>query len=910
MTSVRNGIRNRPRAFSMGEVSRIIGVVMFVGILMQGAALAGGGFRVLYISSYHPGFPTFFQQVEGIRSVFETENILLDIEFMDTKRFPEPESWEMFRRHLKYKLHRSVGYDAVIIADDNALVFTLAHQDQLFRGIPVVFLGVNNIDLALAQNRNPKVTGVVEAVSMADTISLMTRLRPKAKRIVALVDNTPSGQGDLKRFYATAKEFPTLDFSALSLAEMTWDAFSSALGQLDDTAAVLLLSAYRDKAGTRVLFDEGLARILDHLNQPLFHLWAHGIGQGILGGKIISHTEQGRVAAGMTLDILNGTPVEDIRVVNRSPNQYLFDDTVLQHYDIDTKLLPADSLILNRPHSFYRQHRTLIWAVGGVIIVLTICLLLAVVNIYRRRTVEVALRDREVHLRTVIENIPDLVWLKDPEGVYLSCNLKFERFFGASEKEIKGKTDYDFVDRELADFFRENDRAAMAAGRPTMNEEEVVFADDGHHEILETVKTPMHGADGRLIGVLGIARDITERKQAESARTKLEGELRQAHKMEAIGTMSGGIAHDFNNILGIILGNTELAMESGVKETQLRECLDEIKTAGLRAGDIVRQLLNYSRKTEQEKQVLEIRSLVKNTYNLLRSSIPSTIDIHMDLPEEIRPILADATQVHQVLINLCTNATHAMEAEGGVLTIALTEIELDEVTVTQFQKIAAGTYIQLAVSDTGHGISDAARSKIFDPYFTTKDVGKGTGMGLAVVMGIVKNHNGAISVYSEAGRGTTFKVLLPLAKGRASSHPEVPDALPGGNERILFVDDEKALAVIGKSLLESLGYTVDIMTDAPAALEIVQEKPSRFDLIITDMTMPGISGETLTKGVLAVNPHMKLILCTGFSSRIDRERALSIGAHCYMEKPIVKRQLALAVRRTLDGEKTGNRGHG
>ncbi|HCY83664.1 MAG TPA: hypothetical protein DHV36_00850 [Desulfobacteraceae bacterium] len=902
MISVRNGILDRIKAFSKQVAWCILQTMVMVCLAMPGVSFAGQGFRVLYISSYHPGFPTFFQQVEGIRSVFSQEDILLDIEFMDTKRFPEPESWEMFWQTLRYKLRRTVGYDAVMVADDNALVFALDHQGDLFSGVPVVFLGVNNIDRALAQNRNPRVTGVVEAVSMADTISLMTRLRPDAKKIIALVDDTPSGQGDLKRFYNRAEQFPSHVFSALSLAEMTWDEFSAALEVLDEKTAVLLLSAYRDKAGTRVLFDEGVNRILDHLTQPLFHLWAHGIGQGILGGKIISHTEQGRVAASMVLDILNGTPVEDLRVVNRSPNQYLFDDRVLRKNNIDPALLPPDSLVLNRPQSFYRQHRTLIWAVGGVILTLSSFLLLAVVNIYKRRKVEGELRDREVHLRAVVENIPDLVWLKDPDGVYMFCNLKFERFFGASEKDIKGKTDYDFVDRELADFFRENDRAAMAAGRPTKNEEEVVFADDGHHEILETVKTPMRGADGRLIGVLGIARDITERKQAEAARKKLADELRQAQKMEAIGTMSGGIAHDFNNILGIILGNTELAMESCGKKDLLRECLAEIKKAGLRAGDIVRQLLNYTRKTEQEKQVLEIRSLVKNTYKLLRSSIPSTIEIHMDLPEGIRPILADATQIHQVLINLCTNASHAMEAAGGVLTVALSEIELDELTVTQFQEISAGRYIQLSVSDTGHGIPDAARARIFDPYFTTKEVGKGTGMGLAVVMGIVKNHNGAISVYSEAGKGTTFKVMLPMAKGRASGLTDIPDVLPGGSERILFVDDEKALAAIGKSLLESLGYTVETMTDAPSALARVREKPSRFDLVITDMTMPGISGETLTREVLAVNPGMKLILCTGFSSRIDREKALSIGAHCYMEKPIVKRELALAVRRALDGK--------
>ena len=289
---------------------------------------------------------------------------------------------------------------------------------------------------------------------------------------------------------------------------------------------------------------------------------------------------------------------------------------------------------------------------------------------------------------------------------------------------------------------------------------------------------------------------------------------------------------------------------------------------------------------------------------LLRSSIPKSIDIQLNQPDSMPAIKADPTQIHQVLINLCTNAAHSMEDEGGILKIDLTEIELDHVTRTQFQEIDPGRYIQLAISDTGHGIDPKIIANIFDPYFTTKEIGKGTGMGLAVVLGIVKNHNGAINVYSEPGKGSIFKVLFPVADGNAVQTEPVLQKLPGGNETILFVDDEEGLTQIGCNLLEQLGYSVESKTDPQEALRLYQSDPSLFDLIITDMTMPNLQGDQLIKEVLKINPRMPVILCTGFSNRIDSETAIKIGASGYIEKPIDKKSLAYAVRTALD--KSGN----
>jgi PAS domain S-box-containing protein len=521
-------------------------------------------------------------------------------------------------------------------------------------------------------------------------------------------------------------------------------------------------------------------------------------------------------------------------------------------------------------------------------------------DITERKKIEEALFQSETYLRTLIFSIPDLVWLKDENGFYLFCNSKFELLYGAKEKEIIGKTDYDFVDKELADSFREHDKLAMTKGGPSINEEQVTYANDGHRKMLETIKTPIYGSDDKLVGVLGVARDITERIRAEEERKKLESQLRQSHKMEAVGTIAGGIAHDFNNILGIIIGNMELAIDSIEAWNPARSNLEEIKKAGLRASDVVRQLLNFSRKTEQSKKTVDISLLVKESIKLLRSSIPASIDIQLNIPDALKTINADPTQVHQVLINLCTNAAHAMENDGGVLKIDLSEAELDNATVTQFGEIESGHYVLLAISDTGPGIDSENKANIFDPYFTTKAVGKGTGMGLAVVLGIVKNHNGAISVYSEPGKGSTFKVLFPVADEIANEDKPILQDLPKGKESILFIDDEEGLAKIGSNMLERLGYRVVIKTDPTIALEVFRSDPSQFDLVITDMTMPHLSGEELIKEVLKINSKVPIILCTGFSNKIDHDRAIEIGAHSYIEKPLDKNILANSVREALD----------
>ena len=330
---------------------RIVLASLLLVVLTCGRPAAADRKSVLFISSYHPGFPTFFQQVEGIQDAFEGKNILLDIEFMDTKRFPERSNWQRFTDGLTYKLARSTPYDAVMVADDNALVFALEQQSLLFKDTPIVFFGINNVERAIRQDENPQVTGVVEAVSMEETIRLMIHLHPEIRRIVAIFDSTPSGQGDLQTFQLQAGKFDAVRFETLSLARLSWQELEDRLRETGAGSAVLLLSAYTDEEGRRLLFHESLERIASNLSVPLYHLWYHGIGDGVLGGKVISHYEQAAVAADMVLQILAGRPVAQIKVVRESPNRYMFDYAQLKRHGLDTAALPEDSIVINRHYS-------------------------------------------------------------------------------------------------------------------------------------------------------------------------------------------------------------------------------------------------------------------------------------------------------------------------------------------------------------------------------------------------------------------------------------------------------------------------------------------------------------------------------------------------------------------------------
>ncbi len=526
------------------------------------------------------------------------------------------------------------------------------------------------------------------------------------------------------------------------------------------------------------------------------------------------------------------------------------------------------------------------------------------VDISERKRTEHALRKSEIFNRSLVEHLPQRIFLKDCNSVYVSCNANYAKDLGIRPEDIVGKDDYAFHPRELADLYRANDQRVMADFKPKDIEERYLV--EGKERWIHTIKVPYRDEAGEVIGVMGIFEDITEHKQAETERIRVEAQLRQAQKMEALGTLAGGIAHDFNNILGIIMGFTEMTRWELGEGSTVIDKLDEVLKASNRAKELVKQILAFSRRTEQQKMPLQLGMVVKEALRILRPSLPSTIEIKTDVQSKAA-VLADPTQMHQVLMNLCTNAAHSMQAEGGVLAVRLADVFIGPESIASSDGLKSGPHVELTVRDTGHGIDQEIIDLIFDPFFTTKKMGEGTGLGLSVVHGIVKSHEGKIDVESIPGEGTVFTVLIPaLEVEYEAKKPDLATSFPRGRERILVVDDEPQLADILKKMLVGLGYDVISLTNGTEAMETFrnrrkEEKP--FDLVITDMTMPHFTGVDLADELCKHQPEVPVILMTGFSKNIDAEAAKARGIKAFLNKPVGLEELSKIVREVLDRRK-------
>ncbi|MBI5550308.1 MAG: PAS domain-containing protein [Desulfobacterales bacterium] len=631
----------------------------------------------------------------------------------------------------------------------------------------------------------------------------------------------------------------------------------------------------------------------------------------------------------------------------------------------------------------------------------------------RQRTEE-ALRQSESKYKTLLENLPQKIFYKDCDSVYISCNQSYCNDLNISPEEIAGKTDHDFFPARLAEKYIADDRRIVASGKTEDIEETYIL--HGREIIINTVKTPVKAENGEVIGVLGIFWDITDKKRIEDELRKyerivatskdlmamvgadyvyeaineayvtfhgkpreeivghamaellgddlfkrsvkpnfdkclkgqkinfqdvfefpeigkryldvtyypffgrqnkvsgvvlnirditqtklLETQLNQAQKMEAIGTLAGGIAHDFNNILGAIIGYTELSLLEVSERAELRNYLDQVLTAAGRAKELVQQILSFSRQSEHQKKPLKIEPLVEEVTKMLRASIPTTIEIRREIHKTAGVVMADATQIHQVIVNLCTNSAHAMREKGGVLTIGLDDVDADARLRAQFPDLKEESYARLTVKDTGHGIPREYLNRIFEPYFTTKDKGVGTGLGLAAVHGIVQSYNGAVDVTSTVGEGTVFTIYLPKIISKTAIEADViePAALPRGEGRVLLVDDEEPLLRVLRDMLERLGYQVVAHQSSQVALEAFRTDAHSFNLVITDQTMPKMTGQELSQQILKIRPGVPIILCTGFSELIDEATAKKVGIREYLKKPISMRNLHDSIRKVI-----------
>ncbi len=481
----------------------------------------------------------------------------------------------------------------------------------------------------------------------------------------------------------------------------------------------------------------------------------------------------------------------------------------------------------------------------------------------------------------------------DNNPIVVECNWAANKIFGYTTDEILGKP----VNHLHIDEFHLKKFQTMLYQNVEKHGviKDVSFSMKRKNgDIFPTEHTVLEIKDdqGKRSGWISIVRDLSERMA-------LESRLRQAQKMESIGTLAGGIAHDFNNILTSIIGFSDLALSAADKGSDLEDDLNEIHMAGLRAKDLVKQILTIARQSDEKVAPLRVDSIANEVIKFIRSSIPTTIEIQSKIDSKT-PIMGNPTQIHQIFMNLITNAAHAMESNGGVLNVNLEDFYFDDRAVLQYPNLKPGNYNKISVSDTGTGIPPDIIGSIFEPYFTTKDRGEGTGLGLATVHGIVESYGGTITISSNIGKGTLFTIYLPATKNNQIQHSTESENLQKGIESILLIDDELSIVKLNQKILERLGYKVTPQTNSIDALERLKKRAKDYDLIITDMTMPGLTGINLAQSMMDIHPDLPIILCTGYSKQLSAQNATIDNIKAILKKPVSKSKLAITVRNTLD----------
>ncbi len=512
-----------------------------------------------------------------------------------------------------------------------------------------------------------------------------------------------------------------------------------------------------------------------------------------------------------------------------------------------------------------------------------------------RNQAESKLFESEEKLGLLYNKSPDMYVSVSPDDAsIILCNETLLNRTGYLREEVIGFPIFKMYHEDCMDQVKVAFQEFVDTGI-VKDKELILRSKDGSKIYVSLNVNAIKDKEGKILYSLSSWRDITERKE-------MEGQLQKTQRMESMGTLAGGIAHDFNNILFPILGNTEMLLEDLPEDSPLRDNVNSIFNGTMRAKDLVKQILTFARQESNEIKLMKIQPVVKEALKLIRSTIPTSIEINQDISNGCRPIEADPTQTHQIVMNLATNAYHAMEDNGGKLSVKLKEIELSEEDTSIFD-MEPGSYACLTVADTGIGIDHDIKEKIFDPFFTTKDMGKGTGMGLSVIHGIVKNAGGAINVYSEPGKGTEFRVYLPVVKAPSErQETQKKEPIQHGTEQILLVDDENAIVSMEKQMLERLGYSVVSYTSSIDALEAFRADATRFDLVITDMAMPNMSGDAMASEMVKIRPGIPILLCTGFSEKMPEEKAKAMGIKGFLMKPIIKKDLSSMIREVLDNK--------
>jgi PAS domain S-box-containing protein len=871
----------------------LIGLIALSFLMLPQVSLADKEKKtVLYLNSYHDGYHWSDELHEGIRTVLNQSRYKVDlqVEYMDAKKY----NYDIISNNL-YSLYKekfkNESFDIIILSDNDALNFVNKHRHDLFKDIPVVFCGVN--DLKYSEYAAGNITGIVETYDLINTLEVAKKIHPEKDRLVFLIDNSTTGvairhQAE-KLIQEKSPELQIEFWSQLSLEET-----QKKVGQLTENTFLFIAPYYQTIDGRFYTSEEVTEAIYKHSSVPIYTSWEFLVGYGTVGGKVLSGFEHGKTAGEMALQILNGTPADDLPII-REPEDgiYLFDYQVMNKLGINQQLLPKGSKIINAPKASYSLSKELFWTMMISFVLLLLALVAMVGAMLERRKVERKITDQLTFQETLLDTIPQLISWKDIEGKYLGANQAFIDFFGIKNPfQVVGKETGELIsDEAYSEWSIKTDNSVIKNRKAFRRIRRKVTDMNDAEAWIEVNKVPLRGQGDKIVGILTTAENVTKEQS-------LEKQLFQSQKMEAIGTLAGGIAHDFNNILTSIINSTELAIGDLTPGSQTETDLNRVLKAARRGGRVVQQILSFSRPSREGFRPTDMNQVIQEVVQLMDASMPANIAVRNHAEPGMNFFVnADPTQMHQAILNLCTNAFHALKSTGGEINIDLSCVILEKNQSTM-PPAGSSRFIKITVSDNGSGIDPAIQDKIFDPFFTTKSKSEGTGLGLAVVHGIIKSHLGTIQVSPSKEGGATFEILLPEAE---ACEDIVSSSLGGFHEiggHILFVEDDEDQLQTTPRLLEDMGFKVTALREPKAALRLISAGTHHFDLMITDFDMPVMSGTKLA-GLL---PEIPVILVSGRDDALVAAKDFP-NIHNVIIKPYHKKDLMDGIREIIQNGK-------
>jgi two-component system cell cycle sensor histidine kinase/response regulator CckA len=895
-----------PEDFAAAELTphRLMGTrcrMRLTLLLLWLVAMALGGWllaaapapEVLILISRSPSDTWAVAELDGMQRALQGARppVPAAVEYMDVQA---TSGAEYDADLVKYYGAKFAGrhFRLVLAADEPALKFIIAHRDELFPSAQAVFCGVTKFEDSL-KAQYPWITGVLENADPGASLRLALALQPNLQRLVILDDRTQSGRGNKKRIEEEMPDVAQKVKLQIIRADTARALFTAVENLPPDTAVLMTRAAVARRMGPELL---ARCPVPIYGQRLPTHLGA------MLGGAMIDGERHGEAAARLGLRLLAGESAANIPVVPGLPTRVVVEHEQMARFHLPFSALPPGTEILNRPQAVWEVYPRATRAALGVLIFLAGLAGWLTWALIQKRRSAIALKRSLSLLHATLDASADGVLVVDREGETSGFNRRFLEIWGISQEIIEHREDGRLVKRvmeQLKDPAGFLERIRELRTTPEAESFETLEFLDGR--LIERRSRPQR-LDADIVGRVWTFVDITARHDAEEANRRLESQVAHSHRLEALGTLAGGIAHDFNNLLTAILGYTHLGHSALPEEHPVREDLEAVLQASERARDLVQQILTFSRKSPFERKAIQLDGVVREVARMLRATIPATVEISCEIGEAGGTVLADSSRVHQAILNLGTNAAHAMHGHPGSITVRLDEVAADTVPFEEHPTLRGKACACVTVSDTGHGMDAETLRRVFDPFFTTKKPGEGTGLGLAMVHGIMQNHEGVVTMESTPGVGTTARLYFPYIEADVSfeTEPTLMTAL-GENRRVLLVDDEQVVLRVGEQMLQRLGFEVTACGNPTDALGLLQNGSGSFDAVLTDLNMPQMSGLEFAAAIRLFNTGIAIVLATGYLGEggvEERAAELSIGE--IVTKPYTPVMLVTGLQRAIE----------